>query len=149
MYFTSITIDGKPIGKARARSGKSGFYTPIKTSDWEAVAGWEAKAAMAGKPVLEEPVRVVIAAYFKIPKSWPKWKKELARKQELSHTMKPDNDNISKIVCDALNGIVYKDDSYIVDLHTIKFWRDDDEYVHITVHRETRYPSQIKTKPKT
>ena len=35
---------------------------------------------------------------------------------ELKPTVKPDLDNIAKIVADALNGLAYRDDSCIVDL---------------------------------
>ncbi len=36
----------------------------------------------------------------------------------------PDWDNIGKIICDALNGIAYRDDSHIVDGRTIKKYSD-------------------------
>jgi len=38
---------------------------------------------------------------------------------------KPDCDNIAKIICDALNGIVYHDDSQVVDLEIRKYYSDE------------------------
>ena len=39
-------------------------------------------------------------------------------------TVKPDWDNIGKIVADALNKIAYYDDAQIVDSQTRKFYSD-------------------------
>ena len=41
-------------------------------------------------------------------------------------TKKPDFDNIAKIICDALNGIAYKDDASIVSAIVEKYYADDD-----------------------
>ena len=41
---------------------------------------------------------------------------------EIKPTKKPDADNIAKAVCDALNGIAYKDDSQVVDLTVRKYY---------------------------
>ena len=37
---------------------------------------------------------------------------------------KPDWDNVGKIICDALNGIAYRDDAQIVDALVRKFYSD-------------------------
>ena len=39
-------------------------------------------------------------------------------------TVKPDWDNIGKLVADALNGIAYDDDKCIVDAQVRKFYSD-------------------------
>lgn len=39
-------------------------------------------------------------------------------------THKPDFDNVTKAVCDALNGIAYSDDSQIVDAMERKFYSE-------------------------
>ena len=59
-------------------------------------------------------MRIEARAVFIIPKSWPKAKKQAAMIGEIQHTGKPDADNVLKTVGDALNGIVWKDDSQIV-----------------------------------
>ena len=40
-------------------------------------------------------------------------------------TKKPDTDNIIKIICDALNGLAYKDDAQIVSNSTEKRYAND------------------------
>jgi Holliday junction resolvase RusA-like endonuclease len=42
---------------------------------------------------------------------------------------KPDCDNIAKIVCDALNGIAYKDDSQIFDVKISKVYGVDEKLI--------------------
>ena len=68
----------------------------------------------AGIETATGPVRIEARAIFTIPKSWPKSKKQAALVGEVQHTGKPDADNVLKIVGDALNGIVWADDSQIV-----------------------------------
>ena len=50
--------------------------------------------------------------------------KEAALASKERPTKKPDADNIVKAILDALNGLMYKDDSCIVELHCIKYYSD-------------------------
>ena len=43
---------------------------------------------------------------------------------EIPCTIKPDCDNIAKIVLDALNGLAYDDDSQVTELEVHKFYGD-------------------------
>ena len=48
--------------------------------------------------------------------------------------LKPDSDNIAKIICDGLNGVAYNDDKQIISLKIEKAWADDGiEMVEIEV----------------
>ena len=110
-----FTIPGTPVAKARPRVTRTGHaYTPKKTSDYEKLVQIYAKQAMAGMNPTTEAVRLTVRAFFPIPKSWTKAKKEKALNGDLKHTTKPDFDNVEKAIQDAMNGIVYKDDSQIV-----------------------------------
>ena len=60
------------------------------------------------------PVHVRITACFGIPKSAAKKKRAMMIAGDIAPTKKPDFDNIQKIICDALNGVAYHDDSQIV-----------------------------------
>jgi Holliday junction resolvase RusA-like endonuclease len=43
-------------------------------------------------------------------------------------------DNIIKVVADALNGLAYKDDAYIVNTSCIKRWTEEKKgYVKVTI----------------
>ena len=65
-------------------------------------------------------IRVDIAAIYPVPHSWSKRKQEEAIDNRILPMVKPDWDNIGKIVCDALNGIAYKDDAAITDATVCK-----------------------------
>lgn len=60
------------------------------------------------------PLVMEVEFYFIPPKSWSKAKQERAIARKKYPTTRPDLDNLWKGVADALNGIVYKDDSQIV-----------------------------------
>lgn len=51
-------------------------------------------------------------------------------------TKKPDLDNVAKIVCDALNGVAYKDDAQIVDLKVHKYFSETPEVVVVIMADE-------------
>ncbi len=104
----TITLEGAITAKARARKGKSSWYTPPKTEAYSNKLAWEAKKAMAGRPLLKGALWMYFEAYMPIPKYQAKKIKEGDW-----HIIKPDLDNIEKQICDSLNGIVYKDDCQI------------------------------------
>jgi Holliday junction resolvase RusA-like endonuclease len=106
-------------GKARARSGPNSHYTPQKTRDYEKTIADEAALVMRLHPILL-PVRVTIRCEYAPPKSWPKWRKTaLMGKGKIT---KPDGDNIMKAICDALNGIVWRDDAQVVEWIGVKVY---------------------------
>lgn len=76
-----------------------------------------------------------------VPESWPQWKYDAALHGEIAHTVKPDRDNIEKNVCDALNGIVWIDDSYITEGKTEKRYGHTPS-VDVYVYHDDRVPAQ-------
>jgi Holliday junction resolvase RusA-like endonuclease len=117
MTVITFTVLGEPIGKARARSTKSGrHYTPAKTEAYERAIGWCARQAIGPARPLEGPLRFKLEAVHGIPASWSKKRSEAALAGEVPKTSKPDLSNIVKIVEDGMNGIVYVDDSQIVTI---------------------------------
>lgn len=62
--------------------------------------------------------------YFPVTPSWSNKKKNCALAGELAHTTKPDADNCLKAICDALNGIIWKDDALVIEKHVYKFYSD-------------------------
>ena len=118
-----FTIPGTPVAKARPRVTRSGHaYTPKKTADYEMrvkICVMQLMAVQRLRPTTEA-VRLTVQAFFPIPASWTKAKKEKALNGDLKHTTKPDLSNIVKAVEDAMNGIVYKDDSQISEIVCVK-----------------------------
>lgn len=119
MNCVSFTIPGEPQGKARprvvrAQNGMSLTYTPDKTVAYEELVRIRFKAAAHGCRFPDDAqVGIQITAWYSIPKSKSKKVKTAMLAGQINPTKKPDCDNIVKIICDALNGIAYKDDQQI------------------------------------
>ena len=110
-----FTVMGTPKGKARPRFVRCGkgvrTYTPKATETYQNDVLASYMESCKGKK-LNGPIWANITAYFAIPKSIPKSKRD-----GLSwYGKKPDVDNIAKAVLDALNGVAYDDDKQIVSL---------------------------------
>lgn len=75
-------------------------------------------AAMQGRPPFEGPLEVTVGAFWPYPKSMSK--KKLALYGSQFFTSRPDADNVAKLLGDALNNIVWRDDSQICTLLVTK-----------------------------
>ena len=64
--------------------------------------------AAGGENHGKAPMRVSVDVYRPLPKSRPK------RVESEPDTVKPDCDNIAKLVLDSLNGVAYRDDASVV-----------------------------------
>lgn len=73
---------------------------------------------------LEDALKVEIDAYFGIPKSASKKKREAMINKQIRPSKKPDCDNIEKAILDALNGIAYVDDKQVIEA-TVRKWYSD------------------------
>lgn len=116
-----FNIPGKIQAKQRPRFNGIYVYTPDRTTNYE---NW-VKACYLEKynneKLLETSLEVYIRAYFEIPKSVSKKKKQQMLENEISPTIKPDTDNIAKSILDSLNGIAYLDDKQVIRL-TVEKW---------------------------
>lgn len=127
-----FTVDGKPMGKQRPRFSRAGkfvrTYTPKKTLDYEANVreSFKSKSGYDGK-LLEGAIKAEICAIFEPPKSISKRKRQQMLNGEIPYISKPDFDNIGKAICDALNGVAYKDDSAINDCRVVKMYGNKSE----------------------
>lgn len=143
--FVQIEIPGEPVAKARARTvrqkGRTHSYTPAKSKNWAEAASLLAKIEMRGKQRLSGAIMLDILAIFAIPESWPEWKREAALSGLIAHTVKPDRDNIEKNVCDALNGIVWIDDCYIIDGKIKKEYGENSGIIVYAYHAD-KVPAQ-------
>lgn len=121
-----ITVDGTPCGKGRPRfvraTGRA--YTPPKTANYETILGWAAREAMNGAPPLDMPLWLELEAYMPVPGSWSKKRSAQALEGLIWPATRPDLDNLLKILMDALNGVVWRDDSQIVEVAMQKWYSD-------------------------
>lgn len=122
--ITTFSIPGQPVGKARPRFTRSGHtYTPDKTKSYENLVALEYRAA--GGRMTDGRVYFRITAGYGIPKSTPKAKKEKMLAGTIMPTVKPDIDNVIKIILDGLNGVAYKDDSQVCFIKASKEYTEE------------------------
>lgn len=124
----SFVVPGEPQGKGRARIGRVGaharMFTPAKTLAYEGVIAYSAQVAMDGRALITGPVMLEMHMLHPIRESWSKKKKTGALAGEILPTIKCDADNCLKAVCDALNGVVWKDDVQVVNVSLSKRFSD-------------------------
>ena len=132
MRTYTIELAGDPVGKARPRFSRltGTAYTPAKTVNFETRLAYAAQAVMRGR-LLRGALHVEMTAWLEVPKSKSKKFLTAALAGQSWPTKKPDADNVAKCL-DALNKVVWMDDSQIVDLIVHKRWSDNPRTV-ITV----------------
>lgn len=119
----TFTVYGEPVAQGRPRASTQGgfvrLYDPKKSKDYkDYVRLAAAEHAPAG--LLEGPLGMVLTVYRSIPKSFSKKKAALAEDGEIRPVSKPDVDNYLKGVKDALKGVIWKDDSQVVEVFAQK-----------------------------
>lgn len=124
----TIAIPFAPVAKGRPRMTRQGrAYTPAKTRLAENAI--KAYLMSLGVEPREGPLDVAVFAIMPISPSWPQKKKADALAGLISPTGKPDLDNICKLVLDAANEILWRDDSQIVKLDLCKAYGGKPGYI--------------------
>jgi len=108
----SFVVPGDAVPFARAGSRGKMRFTPPKQRSYEGAIKTFASAAMGGEPPMKGPIQLMIRAEYLVPKSWSA-KKQAAAEWKLG---RPDADNVSKILMDSMNGIVFEDDAQVAHL---------------------------------
>jgi len=125
--MVSFVIKGIPKVKQRpvfsTRGGNVRIYTPKSTSIFENLV--KMKAEEQFKHPLDGSISLAIRFYLPRPQRLI-WKRKPM--PEIYSDKRPDIDNLAKAVIDGLNGVAFKDDGQIADLHiTKKFHAGDEE----------------------
>jgi Holliday junction resolvase RusA-like endonuclease len=122
----TFEVPGDPHGKGRPKFARRGnfvqTYTDKKTASYEDLVKFHANIAMVDLDPLKGAVAVYIYIKLAVPKSYSKKRTEACLSGLERPTKKPDWDNVAKSICDAMNGIVYMDDTQIVDAHVTKVY---------------------------
>ena len=120
-----IIVLGEPVAQARAKfttvNGYARAYDPARSRHYKEYIRLAA-AAKAPEKLLSGPIDLEVRIYRPIPKSFGKRKSEAAERGLIRPTTKPDNDNYIKGIKDALKGIIWHDDSQVVDEKTSKYY---------------------------
>lgn len=98
--LVDVTLPGQPVSKGRPRLGRGGTYTPERTRQAEREWRFQvlAEKGVYGLPIpAAGPVSVSLWFYC-----------ATRRRRDL--------DNMVKLVLDSLNGVVWLDDSQVVQL---------------------------------
>jgi Holliday junction resolvase RusA-like endonuclease len=118
-----FSVDGQPLSKSNNLNfGKGRAFIPAKYKDYESRIREAARDVFHGDPIVG-PVKMTIQLWFKDRRI-------------------RDCQNYPKTICDALNDIVYLDDSQIVELYVTKLKRDEPG-LDVTVEAlepDDRYP---------
>lgn len=116
-------INGSYITRATVKKIFIQQYPDPATQAAEKVIAEAAGLFMRGRPPTERPVALLVHAFRPIPASYSKTDRAKAMSGALLPTPRPDWDNYGKVT-DALNGIVWRDDSQVCDGRCIKRYSD-------------------------
>lgn len=123
-------ITGKVKAKQSVKFCNNGIkYTPkdmVEYANWVRMCFKESYPNHLPHYLDKCYLQIEIFAYFKVPQSFGKKKREQALEGLIRPTVKPDWDNISKNICDALNGTAYNDDKAIVYGIVHKYYAEND-----------------------
>ena len=120
-------VNGQPKGKGRPRFTKNGHvYTPESTRIYEEEIKIRYKEKyknemLDGNIAVEVFINKKPASYLGISK----YNKLLGKYCNI----KPVTDNVVKAVLDALNGVAYADDKYVVELYAVKKYASESSVV--------------------
>jgi Holliday junction resolvase RusA-like endonuclease len=118
-----FTIYGEPVAQGRPRASTQGgfvrMYDPAKSREYKNYVRLAA-AEFAPPKLLEGPLAMMVVAFRAIPKSYSKKKAAAAEAGQVYPVSKPDADNYLKGVKDALKGVMWMDDSQVVDAYVRK-----------------------------
>ena len=119
-------VEGDPKGKGRPRFSRAGTFTRVytdkQTLDYEAVIKFFAAEAMGSTDLLETPISVFLYIRHAVPQSYSKKRTEACLSGLEQPCKKPDIDNIVKTFLDGMNGVIFNDDTQVVDLHVKKVY---------------------------
>jgi len=132
--MVELVIPGRAVPQPRHRATRGGrMYLPSSAPVRAFKRAIEAAAKAAIRKPIDGPVKVTVVCWFARPASHlgkggkTKPKAPLAPGKNLG-----DVDNLAKAVLDAMTGIVFHDDSQVVELLTLKRWEHAD-MTHIEV----------------
>lgn len=139
----TFTIYGEPYGKKNMQPIRMGnhfsSYSPKQNTNYmTSVKMCYMEQAEGFRFEDDEQLTITIIAYKSIPKTMTKKKLALIKANKLFPITKPDCDNISKVICDGLNKLAFRDDSQITDLIVKKRYDEVPRvYVEISVNNES------------
>ena len=125
--IVTFEVEGDPVPKGRPRVARRGqfvqTYTDAKTIDYETHVAMKARQAIGASEPLKGALTVFLYLRYGVPTSYSKKRKE-ACLLGLEYPKKQDIDNVYKSITDAMQGIVFLNDSQIVEAHIKKVYHE-------------------------
>ena len=126
----------KPRGAARPRKSKAGhiYEVPEDKAYKQFIRDFIQVTLPGSYRVSTDPMYVHINMYIKLPKSSQTIANKVKVTEGILHpVVKPDVDNLAKLILDAMNGIIYEDDKQVIELSIKKHYTLHEDEVHIEV----------------
>lgn len=125
MWLAKGMPKGQPRPRAFSRGGRAAVYDPGTAEGWKGCVA-VACASLEGR-CLHQPLSVALTFYMPRPKAHFRTNGKLKDASPVYlHDSKPDIDNLTKAVLDALTGI--------------RAWLDDDQVCELTVRKHWEIP---------
>lgn len=127
--FKLVLKDHKPIPTMRPRKGMYSFYIPNDAKNRKLIHSIiipQIPENILKNPLMSE-IYLKAYFYFPIPKGFNQRDYQLAKEGYIKPIVKPDLDNVMKTYLDALNKLVWVDDSQVVEIYVKKCYTDKDE----------------------
>jgi len=115
-------VEGNPVPKQSYRAARGGGYTDPRVKAWANKVSDIAEQMMIGKPMFTGNISVELQFF-------------------LSDKRRKDWDNLAKNVMDAMNKIVYKDDSQVMMATIEKAYDKDEPGVFVLIEEQLHDPS--------
>lgn len=142
---SSFFVPGVPVAQPRPKVIRMGDgvravsnHGPVK--QWREIVAMVAATACGAAPI-GLPMGVRLEFVLPVPKTYLKKDGTLRKGRSPLPVGKPDLDNLSKAVLDAMNQILFTDDSLVVSLHATKAWalppREPGVHVHHYLYPNT------------
>lgn len=116
----AFTVRGLPVPQGSVRAFVAGGRAHVAARSaplmaWRTAIATAASTAMADRALLEGPLSVDAMFYLPRPASLPK-------KRVTYPSKRPDLDKLTRALCDALTGVVWRDDAQVVVLYMQKLY---------------------------
>lgn len=111
----------RPKPQKKPAVGRYGVYDPSKKDKNKIISFLREHAPQYP---LDGPLALLMVMFLPIPKNTSKKVRELMIKGEIFPEKRPDVDNLAYIVKNAMNTLIYRDDSQIISENNIKLYGD-------------------------
>lgn len=131
-----ITVYGEPVAQGRPKFARRGnfvtAYEPKKSRTFKSLVSEMAQLKKPEK-LIESAVNMSVKIYRGVPKSWSGKKTTAALAGTIRPTGRPDLDNYIKLVSDAINAVILRDDSQVVSLDGSGKWYSETPRVEVII----------------